>query len=390
MKRLFIAVGLILTGAACQPDEDTPAKSTAAIEKTFGSKVNINAPPNYAAQSIPAYITKDNARGNAISDKKALLGRVLFYDKKLSANNSIACASCHQQQHAFSDLRPASQGVNGLTGRHSMRLVNARFSNEVRFFWDERAATLEAQTTQPIQDHAEMGFSGQNGAPNLTDLLAKLKQVDYYQELFTHAYGDANITEARLQECLSQFVRSIQSFDSKYDAGRATVNNDGQPFANFTTAENTGKALFLAPPIFNADGQRVGGGAGCNGCHQAPEFDIDPQSRNNGVIGTVSGTDNDLNVTRAPSLRDLLKADGSSNGPFMHIGTSNQVITVINHYNDISLAGNNNLDPRLRPNNRPQKLQLTNAEKDALVAFLRTLTGKNIYTDSKWADPFAP
>ncbi|MFX7858343.1 cytochrome-c peroxidase, partial [Acinetobacter baumannii] len=82
------------------------------------------------------------------------------------------------------DNAVASTGVNGTTGRHSMRLVNARFGNEMKFFWDERAANLEAQTTFPIQDHNEMGFSGTNGDGTLQDLIAKLQNIKYYQEMF--------------------------------------------------------------------------------------------------------------------------------------------------------------------------------------------------------------
>jgi cytochrome c peroxidase len=122
-----------------------------------------------------------------------------------------------------------------------MRLIHTRFGIESRFFWDERAATLELQTTQPIADHSELGFSGQNGRPNMNALLSKLRNIGYYQELFQFVYGDKLVTEARLQECLSQFIRSIQSFDSRYDAGRSLVPNDGAPFPNFTTRENEGK-----------------------------------------------------------------------------------------------------------------------------------------------------
>ncbi len=268
-----------------------------------------------------------------------------------------------------------------------MRLINTRFAIEPKFFWDERAANLEAQTTQPVKDHAEMGFSGQSGRPEITALLTKLAAIDYYKELFQWVYGDKNVTEQRIQESLSHFIRSIQSFDSKYDAGRATVTNDGPPFTNFTPSENQGKNLFLQPPVFNAAGIRTGGGAGCAGCHAPPEFDIDPNSRNNGVIGKIGGG-TDLTVTRAPSLRDVVKANGSSNGPFMHIGVSNNLITVVNHYNQINLAGNTNLDPRLRPNGNAQQLQLTDPEKTALVDFMRTLAGTNVYTDVKWSNPF--
>ena len=111
-------------------------------------------------RTVPSYIIKSNVGSNLITDKGATLGRVLFYDKKLSSNNTISCASCHQQANAFSDVAVASQGVNGTTGRHSMRLINNRFANEAKFFWDERAINLETQTTMPIKDHGEMGYSG--------------------------------------------------------------------------------------------------------------------------------------------------------------------------------------------------------------------------------------
>lgn len=343
---------------------------------------------NYANQSRPAYITKDNTVANPITDAGATLGRVLFYDKKLSVNNTIACASCHQQQFAFGDTSIASIGVNGSTGRHAMRLINARFSAERKFFWDERAATLEAQTTMPIQDHKEMGYSGTLGDPDFADLIAKLDTVSYYRHLFKLAFGDTQITENRMQRALAQFVRSIQSFDAKYDAGRAQVPNDMVNFPNFSTEENMGKNLFLAPPVFNPNSDRVGGGAGCAGCHRAPEFDIDPNSRNNGF---ALGIDNalDLNNTRAPSLRDLVNTDGQPNGPMMHHGGAANLLQVIEHYNVINvIPQNTNLDPRLMPGGNGQKLNLTNQEKNALVAFLRTLSGTDVYTNPMWSDPF--
>lgn len=140
---------------------------------------------NYANQQKPAFIIKDNTPGtNAISDAIAILGRVLFYDKNLSLNNTVACASCHMQQFAFGDTATQSRGLIGeLTSRHSMRLVNARFGNEQRFFWDERAINLEAQVTQPIKDHIEMGFSNTNGNPGFDSLLNKLSSLEHYQKL---------------------------------------------------------------------------------------------------------------------------------------------------------------------------------------------------------------
>ena len=351
--------------------------------------VDFDALPNYANQEIPDYIAKDNTpAANPITDEGAILGRVLFYDTNLSSDNTVACASCHVQSEAFGDADIASVGINGTTGRHSMRLVNNRFANGNEFFWDKRAATLEAQTTQPIQDHIEMGFSGENGDLSFDDLLTKLESIPYYPVLFSNAFGTETISEDRIQQVLAQFVRSIQSFDSKYDQGRSLAANNNQPFPNFSALENTGKQLFNQPPVFNNTGMRINGGVGCAGCHQAPEFDVDPNSLNNGVIGTISGIGTDLISTRAPSLRDVVKQNGDTNGSFMHNGAFVELIDVINHYNVIDGTGNNNLDPRLRPAGNPQRLNMTPNEKNALVAFMETLSGADLYTNSKWSNPF--
>jgi cytochrome c peroxidase len=360
-----------------------------AIEAAFGSSVDLNNLDNYANQSIPSYITKNNGNLNPISDKGATLGRILFYDKKLSVNNTVSCASCHKQEIAFGDNTISSTGVNGTTGRHSMRLINTRFAAESHFFWDERAVSLEIQTTMPIKDHGEMGYSGNDGDASFSDLIIKLNDVAYYKELFQFVYGSEEITENKMQLALAQFIRSIQSFDSKYDIGRATALNNNMPFVNFTTQENTGKNLFMTPPIFNASGVRTGGGIGCAGCHQAPEFDIDPNSRNNGIIGKITGTGIDITNTRAPSLRDLVAPNGTLNGQMMHTGVFTSLQAVIGHYGTINVApGNTNLDQRLRPGGNGQQLNLNANEVNSVIAFIETLSGTAVYTNPKWANPF--
>jgi len=385
-----ITLAIIALIISCSKKDSPATEKYPAIRAAFGTNIDPDNLVNYAGQPVPGYITKDNSRATPVNNARATLGRVLFYDKALSIDNSISCASCHKQQFAFSDTALISKGVlGGITARHSMRLINTRFAVESKFFWNERAASLEAQTTMPVQDHAEMGFSGQSGRPGIADLVTKLKGINYYQELFTSVYGDVNITETRLQECLAGFVRSIQSFDSKYDAGRAQAPNDGAPFANFTAQENQGKMLWITPPQFDATGNRIGGGLGCNACHNAPEFDIDPNTRNNGIIGTVNSNVLDPDNTRAPSLRDLLRTNGSPNGPMMHTGVIKDLQAAIGHYGAINLApGNNNLDPRLRPNGFGQRLNLTAPEVNAVMAFLGTLSGTNVYADTKWANPF--
>ncbi len=366
------------------------ASGQSAIQAKFAGAIDMDNLPNYAAQTVPAYIAPPITGGNPITDAGATLGRVLFYDPALSIDDTVSCSSCHRQNHAFSDPRVVSRGVEGgLTGRHSMRLINTQFGEDQNFFWDERAPSLEAQTTEPIQDVNEHGFSGVNGRMDLDDLILKLESEAYYQELFTYVFGDANITETRLQLALGQFVKSIQSFDSKYDVGRAQVADDATNFPNFTAEENAGKTLFLVEP--------GNGGAGCGTCHRAPEFDILPTSRHIGVVGVAnSTTEFDLTNERSPSLRDVVKPNGAPNGPFMHDGSLATLMDVVNHYDEIVPTTNNpsttvfanTIDPTLNFNGMFQDLNLTDPQKASLVAFMRTLTGTTVYTDPKLSDPF--
>jgi len=381
----------VLLATACGKTEPTPSEPFAAVYATFGTSVPVEPPYSYASQA-PGYIQKDNRGGIAIDDKKATVGRVLFYDKALSDNQTIACASCHQQQFAFSDTAQRSVGlIGGLTSRHSMRLVNNRFAVEQHMFWDERAADLEAQVVQPIQDHIEMGFSGTNGQPGVSVLVDRLEHMDYYRELFAWAFdSDSTVTLGKMGLALTDFVNSIESFDAKFDDGFTTIAALNQPFQNFTAQENQGKALFLAPPNVDINGIRTGGGAGCAGCHQPPEFDIDPNSRNNGV-DHVAGfpASADFTNTRSPSLRDVLGPNGQPNGPMMHTGDFIEFQTVIEHYNEVIPDVNNNtLDLRLRRGPNRLQLELTANERAALEAFVKTLTGSNLYTDTRWSNPF--
>jgi cytochrome c peroxidase len=240
----------------------------------------------------------------------------------------------------------------------------------------------------PIKDETEMGFSGINGQPNFNDLITKLEETEYYPSLFKFAFNSAEITELKIQTALTQFIKSIQSFDSKFDQGRINTNNNGQLFTNYTAEENQGKDLFLRPPTFNNQGERVNGGIGCASCHQAPEFSINPNVLNNGIISTISGIGADQDITRSPTLRDIVKSNGSANGAFMHNALSVNLETVLDHYDAISTDGNTNLDPRLTPGGNPQQLQLTSLEKQAVISFIKTLSGTDVYTNEKWSNPF--
>ena len=360
------------------------------IRSNFGSDFPVEPPFDYQSKA-PSYVQLDNRIGAGIDDKKATLGRVLFYDKNLSFNNSIACASCHQQNAAFGDTSSRSMGLDGgLTGRQSMRLANLRFSSEGKMFWDERAISLNDQVTQPIQDHIEMGFSGLQGQPGMTSLLTKLDSIPYYNELFSWAFGNKSASEAFIAEALTDFVSSIESFDSKYDQGVQTSGTINGPFSNFTVEENHGLELFLTPAQLNSSGIRTGGGIGCAGCHSPPEFSIGAGIHNNGVdhvAGDPSGFD--TTNTKSPSLRDVLNSSGTPNTPMMHTGDFLEFTTIIEHYNEVIPDVNNTtMDPRLAKGPSVVKMELTTSEREDLESFVMTLTGSALYSDVRWSSPF--
>jgi cytochrome c peroxidase len=277
-QRILVTTLLVAGIAACKKEADNsnPAPDPVA------AVLNLPATPfNYASPNLPAYLSTPPIAGqlntpgtNPITDQGATLGRVLFYDKKLSANNTISCASCHKQANAFTDPLVKSTGFNGgLTGRHSMSLINAAYYPNGRFFWDQRAATLEEQSLMPIQDAVEMGMT-------LPALETKLRAEAYYAPLFAKAFGDTAINSNRIARALSQFVRSMISYQSRYDIGRAAFPPGPPPppnanFTNFTAQENRGKEIFFS------------GIGGCAPCHGTETFTA-PGEKNNGLDLTTT------------------------------------------------------------------------------------------------------
>ena len=320
----------------------------------------------------PAVVQQDNTPAdNPITDAGATLGRVLFYDKRLSANQTVSCSSCHRPDSGFSDPRRFSVGLDGgLTDRNSMGLTNARWYQRRTFFWDERAATLEVQVLQPIQNTVEMDLS-------LPTLVSRLGGEAFYAELFTAAFGSPTVTTDRISRALAQFVRALASTRTKYDAGV------GVNFSNFTAEENLGRRLFHGEI----------GAATCAQCHGTDNFSSGPRINNNGLenpyvdkgVGAISGRALDEGLFKVPSLRNA-----ALTAPYMHDGRFATLEEVVEFYNS-GVVAHPNLSPPLRarpPAQGPLRLNLTAAEKAALVAFMKTLTDTALAADARFADPF--
>ncbi|MEY2465859.1 MAG: cytochrome c peroxidase [Verrucomicrobiota bacterium] len=375
------------------PSSDTPNiyfrafydSSRADIANTVANALFLPTPSfNYAAPIlspnflVPPIVNQDNTPStNVTTDPGATLGRVLFYDKRLSTNQTIACSSCHQPQHGFSDPRSLSVGFNGgLTGRNSMGLTQARYYPRGHFFWDERANTLEDQVLQPIQNAVEMGMT-------LPALVTRLGAEPYYTNLFVESFGTTEVTSDRISRALAQFVRSIISTRSKYDRGLPVG------FTNFTAQEVLGRQVFLGQV----------GNATCTACHGTDNF-VPNNIFNNGLefpyvdlgVGGITGQPQDQGVFKVPSLRNI-----ELTAPYMHDGRFATLDQVVEFYNS-GVVDNPNLPPPLRlppppgaPPGTPgpvRRLNLSGDQKAALVAFLKTLTDTSVTTDVKFSDPF--
>lgn len=412
MPRVVFGLAAVLALAACQPERAGGGGTVSRASTPALDGLNLPAVPyNYAHPALPAFLNQaatpprrggppgggrgapgrgpglttratDTARlANPVTDAGATLGRVLFYDRSLSADGRVACATCHQQARGFADPAPFSTGVGRtVTRRNAMSLANVRYNPSNRYFWDERVAGLEAQVLMPIADPGEIGRP-------LDELIAVVASRAYYPPLFEAAFGDTRITRDRIARALAQFLRSMVSFNARYDAGRAGVRDALAPFANFTAEENRGKRIFFRG--VPGDGQIP-----CARCHATDAFTgRDPErgsrssASNNGVRDPGEADRGRAEVTRAtsdtghfrpPSLRNI-----AVTGPYMHDGRFATLEAVINHY-DSSISDAPGLSRGLRPGG----YRFSASERAALVAFLKTLTDQAFLADPKFSDPF--
>lgn len=301
------------------------------------------------------------------------LGRLLFYETKLSKDNSISCASCHKQEFGFSDPNQFSSGVDGtLGGRQAMSTFNTAWHRN-EFFWDGRAHLLRDQALMPIEDPLEMKES-------LENVIDKLELDIGYKHQFTRAFGDDEITEERLSLALEQFMNSIVSNRSKYDKYKR-----GE--AQLSESETRGMELYFTE--FNPGFPEISG-PDCVHCHGGSNFD-NTHYVNNGLdeeadqddIGRekVTGDPDDRAKFKIPSLRNI-----EVTAPYMHDGRFTTLEEVIDHY-DHGIKKSPTLDPALEYTTYTG-LMLSEQDKADLIAFLKTLTDYEMMADERYSDPF--
>lgn len=352
MARKKIVGGVMLTGAlvcgivAMMPlvpmfGEEAQRDTALAVEPANGSYIlptiqGLEDPNNY----VPA--------DNPLTKEKVELGRILFFDKRLSMDNTIACASCHMAKKGFTDGMPVSTGIRGLKGGRSAPVSFNRVYSKAQF-WDGRAATLEAQSVGPFTNPIEHGF------PSYDVMNAKMMKIPGYRKLFKQVFGDENITTERVGMAIASFQRTKLSGNSAVD--KFDVGGDENALSD---SAKRGLELFR-------------GKARCTRCHSGFNF-TDEKFHNLGIgwdtntvdLGRYMLTNNaeDIGAFKTPTLREIART-----APYMHDGRFKTLEEVVNFYNQGGVK-NPHLDNTIIP------LELTDEEKQDLVAMLKSLNGE--------------
>lgn len=346
---LVLGVAALLAGCgpateqqAARPSGTTPAAPSPAAFDPGKFLENLPVGLDQFATKIPA--------DNPLTAEKVELGRLLYFDGRLSRDGTVSCATCHDPDKGWSDARATSQGIgNQLGGKNAPTVVNRLFSTTQ--FWDGRAASLEEQALGPIQNPIEMG--------NTHDaMVSGLSQLASYKPLFKAAFGDETVTKDRVAQAIASFERTIVSGGSpfdRYEAGDKTAMNE---------SAIRGLAIFK-------DNQK----GRCSICHAGFNF-TDEKFHNLGV-GTdkpdwekdhagrfaVTRVEKDKGAFKTPTLRNLIPS-----GPYMHDGSEKTLESVVELYAKGGIP-NPHLDPEMK------KLDLTEQDKKDLVEFMKALTG---------------
>jgi cytochrome c peroxidase len=314
-------------------------------------------PASLISEQIPAgfpagSITERAPADNALTAERAELGKRLFYDTRLSRTFDVACATCHEQEHAFAESDIVSSGVEGRRGsRNAPALINLAWSES--FFWDGRTPTLEEQAAKPIENPVEMDLP-------IAEAVARVAEDPSYVAAFRAAYEEPP-TEGSLSKALASFVRTLVSANSAYD--RHLRGDD----SSFDDAAARGEAVFLSDR------------GGCFHCHPAGMLTNEGLFNNGTYAGgadtgrqLVTGRSGDVGKFKVPGLRNV-----ELTAPYMHDGSVPTLEAVIDQY-DRGGSGDPTTDPQI------ESLALTTEEKSDLLAFMRSLTDLEFSTDPRF------
>ena len=290
---------------------------------------------------------------NPLTEEGIALGEKLFFDKKLSKDNTQSCASCHNPRNSFTDSLRFSLGVDGFPGsRNSMPLFNLAWNFNDKFAWDGKELSLERQALEPVRNPIEMHSSWPNVA-------LKLQQDQEYPSMFLYAFGTERIDSTLVTKAIAQFERTLISGNTKFD--QYLLGN-----TSLSQQELNGFTIFMS--------EDKGDCFHCHGSDNNPLWtdndfhnnDLDTSFNDLG-LGAVTGDPNDNGKFKSPSLRNLVYT-----APYMHDGRFSTLEEVINHYSE-GLQNSSTIDPLMKKVNQGG-VQLTPLEKADLKAFLITLT----------------
>lgn len=355
MKKCIGIVFSLLVLAACATDRDDYDGYTA-------TPLALNIPPLFEEKILPPVIPADNPQ----TVEGVALGKKLFFDTKLSADNTLSCAGCHNPANAFTDPRQFSVGIDGIAGtRNSMPLFNLAWNYNENFFWDGRANSIENQALMPVVDPIEMHNTWSNVAQTL--------QSDAeYPEMFEAAFGTQIIDSVLVSKAIAQFERTLISADSKFDRYLAGTEE-------LTESELNGLNIFL-------DENR----GDCFHCHGNPNNPLwtDNIFHNNGLDanpadrgrGLVTGDPREFGQFKSPSLRNL-----AFTAPYMHDGRFQTLEEVINHYSE-GLVYSETIDPLMKKVDEGG-VGLTEQEKADLKAFLLSLSDPGFINNPDFQPP---
>lgn len=346
------SISMLLLPACNEPDAEAPAPQA----KRFSPVV-----PGNLATAVPY------PEHNPFTEEGVTLGRMLFYDPVLSANNELSCASCHQQDKAFSDGEAlTSIGVSGKRlKRHAPALINLAWMNGL--FWDGGAKDIESLAFGPLTHPDEMG-------QNLKELVLELQSQEKYRKQFRLAFGTDTITSARVAQALAQFQRTLISANSRYDKYVRGENG-----GHLAEQELQGMALFKQH---------------CASCH-ATDFFTDNSYHNNGLDsiysedfealafgrGRISRQQQDIGKYKTPTLRNI-----QLTAPYMHDGRFATLEEVLDHYRT-GVTWSASLAPELQQNG-DLGIPIKQEEKKKIILFLNTLTDEDFVQNKALSNPY--